>query len=48
VAQVMKRVFYLRNMQAFKGKLGELQFYFRKKPLHQQKFLVVSFLSNSP
>jgi len=27
---------------AIKGELGELEFYFRKIPLHQQKFLVVS------
>jgi len=27
-----------------KGELGELEFYFRKIPLHQQKFLVVSVL----
>jgi len=31
-----------------KGELVELQFYFRKIPLHQQKFLVVSVLPNSP
>jgi len=31
-----------------KGELGELQIYFRKIPLHQRKFLVVSVLSNSP
>jgi len=31
-----------------KGELGELQIYFRKIPLHQQKFLVVSVLSNLP
>jgi len=30
----------------FKGELGELEFYFI--PLHQQKFLVVSVLSNLP
>jgi len=30
-----------------KGELGELEFYFKKIPLHQQKFLVVSVLSNS-
>jgi len=30
-----------------KGELGELQIYFRKIPLHQQKFLAVS-LTNSP
>jgi len=29
-----------------KGELGELQIYFRKIPLHQQKSLVVSVLSN--
>jgi len=29
-----------------KGELGELKFYLRKIPLHQQKFLVVSVLSN--
>jgi len=32
----------------FKGELQEFEFYFRKIPLHQQKFLVVSVLSNSP
>jgi len=32
----------------FKGEQGELQFYFRKIPLHQQNFLVISVLSNSP
>jgi len=31
-----------------KGELGKLQIYFRKIPLHQQKFLMVSVLSNSP
>jgi len=31
-----------------KGELGELQLYFRKILLHQQKFLVVLVLSNSP
>jgi len=31
---------------AIKGKLGELEFYFIKIPLHQQNFLVVSVLSN--
>jgi len=30
----------------FKGELGEFQIFFRKIPLHQQKFLVVSVLSN--
>jgi len=34
--------------ERIKGELGELDFYFRKIPLHQQKFLVVSVLSNSP
>jgi len=29
-------------MFKFKGELGKLEFYFRKIPLHQQKFLVVS------
>jgi len=33
------------NSFAIKGELGELEFYFRKIPLHQQKFLVVSLLS---
>jgi len=33
---------------AFKGELEELQIYFRKIPLNQQKFLVVSLLSNLP
>jgi len=36
------------NEFIIKEELGELQFYFRKIPLHQQKFLVVSVLSNSP
>jgi len=31
-----------------KGELGELEFYFGNIPLHQQKYLVVSVLSNSP
>jgi len=31
-----------------KGKLGELEFCFRKVSLHQQKFLVISVLSSSP
>jgi len=31
-----------------KGEPGELEFCFRKIPLHQQKFLVASVLSNSP
>jgi len=35
-------------LEKLKGELGELEFYFRKVPLHQQKFLVVSVLSNSP
>jgi len=30
-----------------KKELGKFQIYFRKIPLHQQKFLVVSVLSNS-
>jgi len=30
-----------------KGELGELEFYFRNIPLHQQKFLVVSVHSYS-
>jgi len=30
----------------FKGELGELQIYFKNILLHQQKFLVVLFLSN--
>jgi len=32
----------------FKGELGKLQIYFRKITQHQQKFLVVSVLSNAP
>jgi len=31
-----------------KGELRKFQIYFRKIPLHQQKFLVISVLSNSP
>jgi len=34
--------------KTLKGELGELELFFRKLPLHQQKFLVVSVLSNSP
>jgi len=34
--------------KALKEELGELQIYFRKIPLHQQKFLVFLVLSNSP
>jgi len=33
---------------ALKGELGGFQIYFRKIPLHQQKFLVVWVFSNSP
>jgi len=36
----------LKNL--LKGKLGEFQIYFKKIPLHQQHFLVISVLSNSP
>jgi len=36
------------NNDTIKGELGELQFYFRKIPLHQQIIFVVSVLSNSP
>jgi len=38
----------LQRIMSVKGELGELQIYFRKILLHQQKFLVVSILSNSP
>jgi len=38
----------MNKILQFKGELGELEFYFRKIPLHQQKFLVVSVVSNSP
>jgi len=31
-----------------KGELGEIQIYFRMIPMYQQKFLVVSVLSNLP
>jgi len=34
--------------KVFKEELGELEFHFRKIPLYQQNFLVVSVLSNSP
>jgi len=34
-------------MLQVKEELGDFQIYFRKIPLHQQKFLVVSVLSNS-
>jgi len=42
IAQIILTI-YLQ----FKGELGELQIYFRKIPLHQQNFSVVSILSNS-
>jgi len=32
-------------IDCLKGELGEFHIYFRKIPLHQQKFLVVSVLS---
>jgi len=32
----------------FKGEQGVIQFHFRKIPLHQQKFFLVTVLSNSP
>jgi len=35
-------------MAVLKGELGELEFYFRKILLRQQKILVVSVLSNLP
>jgi len=35
-------------MLRLKGELGKFQIYFNKLPLHQQNFLVVSVLSNSP
>jgi len=38
-----------KKFERAKGELGELEIYFRKIPsLHQQKFLVVSVLFNSP
>jgi len=36
------------NHYYIKGEVGKLKFYFRKIPLHQQKILVISVLSNSP
>jgi len=36
-----------RTHSQLKGELGEFQVYFRKIPLYQQKFLVVSVLYNS-
>jgi len=41
-------LFFVCQLLYIKGELGELQIYFRKIPLHQQNFLVVSVLSNSP
>jgi len=34
--------------RVFKGEQGVILIYFRRIPLHQQKFLVISVLSNSP
>jgi len=39
VSQLKYTMSYVRT--PLKGELGELEFYFRKIPLHQQKFLVV-------
>jgi len=39
------RYFIFLFFQPVKGERGELQFYFWKIPLHQQKFLVVMVLS---
>jgi len=38
----------LPAVHCLKGELGEIQVYFRKIPLYQQKFLMVSVLSSSP
>jgi len=38
---------YYIVLMSVKGELGEIQIYCRKIPLHQQKILVVSVLSNS-
>jgi len=37
---------YLPSQVKVKGKLGELEFFFKKILRHQQKILVVSVLSN--
>jgi len=42
--QLLAVVDFIETM--IKGELRELAFYFRKIPLHQQKLLVVSGLSN--
>jgi len=44
----MGRLLGLKVGNSIKGELGEFQIYIGKIPLHQQKFLVVSVLSNSP
>jgi len=36
------------QIEVLEGELGVIQIYFRKILLHQQKFLVVSILSNAP
>jgi len=36
----------LRKTPFLKAKQRVIQFYFRKRPLQQQKFLVVAFFSN--
>jgi len=41
-------IYVYNSNSRLKGELGELKFYFIKVPLHQQKFLVVSVLSDSP
>jgi len=43
-----KKTITLNQTITLKRKLGEIQIYFKKIPLHQQIFLVVSVLSNSP
>jgi len=40
--------FSRKTQKPLKGELGELEFYFRKIPLHQQKILVVPVLSDLP
>jgi len=41
-----RRALCPNNKQVIIREIGELQIYFRKIPLHQQKFLVVSFFFN--
>jgi len=47
VVAIIDRPLKHYNVVVLKGELGKFQIYFRKMSLHQQKFLLVSVISNS-